>query len=96
MSKKMTRAEAVALVGEKAVDQVESKNCEPTNRVGFNGACQGDSSTEWSASVPCSVGEDEGHLIAVYYTTPEQDEAMGAAGGDGSAINWTIDHYVFT
>ena len=86
---KITRGQAIAIVGLEAVERVEAANCEPTNRVGVNGACQGDSLTEWSASA--KVGDL--HLTAYYYTTNEQDEHMAACDGDGASIDWTVDHY---
>jgi hypothetical protein len=86
---KLTRDQAIATVGLEAVERVEKENCEPTNRVGTNGACQGDSFTEWASSV--KVGDFR--LTAYYYTTNEQDEHMAACDGDGSSIDWTVDCY---
>lgn len=86
---KITRAEAIAAVGIEAVERVERVNCEPTNRVGYNGACQGNALTEWSAAV--TVRDDT--LIAYYYTTNDDDAAMAAADGDGSVIDWDIAGY---
>lgn len=85
----LTREQAISEVGEAAVKAVEAKNCEPTNRVGYNGACQGDDFCEWSASV--RVGDAV--LTAYYYTTNAEDEAMAAQDGDGSAIDWEIAGY---
>ena len=73
----MTREQAVEVVGEAAVSNVDSKACDPTNRVGYNGLCQGDDSTEWSASVGCE--DKDGNdciLIAYYYTSSEQEQVM--------------------
>lgn len=86
---KMTREQVVEMFGEEVVAKLERENCEPTNRVGFNGACQGDASTEWKASI--KVGDQ--YLEAYYYTTNEQDERMAECEGDGSAINWEIEFY---
>ena len=90
----LTRKEAVAIVGEKAVDAVEQKSCEPTGRVGYNGACQGDELCEWSAS---SLGKDTSgvhcSVVVYYYTNNEQDDVMAAQDGDGSAIDWAIEGY---
>ncbi len=89
----LTREQAVAIVGEATVNSVESKNCEPTNRVGFNGACQNDSLTEWSASMHCQDSEgNDVALVAYYYTTNEQDEVM-AETGDGASIDWKIEGF---
>lgn len=90
----LTREQAVSALGEKLVDAVERKNCEPTNRVGYNGACHGDDLCEWAASV---VGEDaDGYevvLTAYYYTTNEQDQIMADNSGDGSYIDWEIEGF---
>ena len=88
---KLNRDQAIAIVGLAAVDAVEARNCEPTGRAGYNGVRQGDSQTEWCASV--NAGDDR-RLEAIYYTSAEQDQTMADAGGDGAAINWTVDHYV--
>ena len=85
----MTRDEAIRAAGLEAVERIERENCEPTNVVGYNGSCQGDDETEWSASVTCAAGA----LIAYYYTTREMDDAIAAADGDGGAINWTVAGY---
>lgn len=90
----LNREQAVEIIGEQVVAAAESANCEPTNRVGYNGACQGDVLCEWSASasgadtagVDCTV-------VAYYYTTNEQDETMAAQDGDGAAIDWVISGY---
>ena len=89
----LTVDQAIALVGSRAVEAVTGENCEPTNRVGYNGKCQGDDLTEWSASVPVVVDGVAARLYAMYYTTNEQDQLMSDADGDGSAIDWQIDHY---
>ena len=95
MSKQLTRDEAVEIVGDAAVYAVEGKNCEPTNRAGYNGACQGDKLTEWAASTKC-VDKDgkECMLCVYYYTTEEQAETVEESGGDWASITWTPAHYV--
>lgn len=35
----LTRAQAIALVGDAAVVAVEKEGCEPTGKVGYNGQC---------------------------------------------------------
>lgn len=85
----LTREQAISEAGEDAVKAVEAKNCEPTNRVGYNGACQGDALCEWSAGV--QVGDAV--LTVYYYTNNKDDEAMAAQDGDGSAIDWEIAGY---
>ncbi|HQU89738.1 MAG TPA: hypothetical protein PK620_13390 [Denitromonas sp.] len=90
----MTREQAAEIVGVEAVDNVERQNCEPTGRVGFNGACQDDELCEWSASVICT--DKDGNaccLTAYYYTSNDEDAIMAEHDGDGSYIDWEIDHY---
>lgn len=94
----LTREQAIEYSSLADVVRVESENCEPTNRVGYNGACQDDDETEWSASV--MINSDIGlspsimpTLVAYYYTTTEQDEAIAEAYGDGSVIDWAVAGY---
>lgn len=87
----LSRAQAIEIVGAAAVDGVESKACEPTNRVGYNGSCQGDDLIEWSAGV--SAEDKDGTpctLVAYYYTT--QDE-VDAQGDDLGNVDWVIAGY---
>lgn len=87
----LTREQAIAIVGVAAVEKVEAENCEPTNRVGFNGACQGDDECEWSAFIGCEdLSGEKCRLTAYYYTTNEEDELIGE---DGSSITWVIHHF---
>ena len=87
----LTREQAVAIVGEAAVNKAEATNCEPTNRVGYNGAIQGDDLIEWSGS---ALAEDKDGtactVTAYYYTTQEK---IDAAGDDLSNVDWTIAGY---
>lgn len=87
----LTREQAIAQVGVSAVERAESQNCEPTNRVGYNGACQGDELIEWSAS---ARAQDENGcecvVTAYYYTTQEE---IDAAGDDLSNVAWEIAGY---
>ena len=85
-----TRDEAVAVVGEEAIRKVEAVGCEPTNRVGINGLCQGDDLLEYVAHITL---EDGSSLAAYYYVSNEDEQIMGNADGDGSSISWDVDHY---
>ncbi len=90
----ITREQAIAIVGLAAVEKVEALNCEPTNRVGFNGGCQGNSLTEYSATVSAEDTDgDSCNLTAYYYLKKDQEDKLAEAEGDGSAIDWVIDHY---
>lgn len=87
----LSREQAIAIVGESAVKKAEAKNCEPTGRVGYNGASQGDNMIEWSAGAPA---EDKNGVactvIAYYYTSQEE---IDAAGDDLSNVDWVIAGY---
>ena len=87
----LSREEAVAIVGETAVSKAESANCEPTNRVGYNGACQGDDLIEWSASASAEDKDGTDCTVTAYYYT-SQDE-IDAAGDDLSNVDWKISGY---
>ena len=90
----LTRAQAVAIVGDAAVEKLERENCEPTGRVGYNGACQHDDLCEWSAAVGCADKDGNAcRLVAYYYTTNDEDQAMADADSDGSVIDWEIAGY---
>lgn len=81
----LTRDEAISMTSKEDVDEVEHLNCEPT--CGF----RDDDLAEWKASLKMADGD---RLEAYYYTTPEEEEIMAEHDGDGSYINWEIDHYV--
>ena len=74
------RDQAIVGVGLANVEAVERLNCEPTNRVGFNGSCQGDDFIEWSASLRLDI---DGFLftLTVYYYTDAEDESVAASSG---------------
>jgi len=94
MNNAMTRTEAARIVGESTLLQLDRVNCEPTNRVGFNGAIQGDESCEWAASISAQDTKGEQATVrAYYYTSNEEDAQMAEAGGDGSVIDWELSHY---
>lgn len=82
----MNREQAVAMVGEVAVDKVERENCEFTNRV----QCDGDTRTEFSANVRCEDREgNEVTLVAYYY----QEQADVDAVENLDELNWEISGY---
>jgi hypothetical protein len=89
----LTKDQAISIVGQNAVDAVERENCEPTNRVGYNGACQNNDLCEWSAGVSCKTKDGNDRiLLAYYYTTNEQDDLI-AETGDAGSIDWIIEGY---
>ena len=90
----LTREQAIEAVGEAAVLAVEAEGCEPTCRVGYNGACQGDAECEWTAGV--SAKDADGYsvrLTSYYYTSNAEDEAIAEYDGDGSWIDWEVEGY---
>jgi hypothetical protein len=87
---KLTRDEAIAVVGEEAIRKLDETNCEPTSRL----QTDGDEDEEWSAYIrtPDKCGERV-TVEAYYYITPEQSQIMADHDGDGSSIDWTIEGY---
>jgi hypothetical protein len=89
---RLTREQAAKEVGEELIVKLDAENCEPTGRVGYNGACQGDAETEWSASVVAQDADGDRIVVtAYYYTDNEDDQRM--ADCDGSVIDWKIEGY---
>jgi hypothetical protein len=87
----LTRSEAVAIVGEAAVATAEAENCEPTNRVGYNGAIQGEDLIEWSGSASAEDKDGNECTVTAYYYTSQEE--IDAAGDDLSNVNWKIYGY---
>lgn len=83
----LTRDQVATMTSERDVERAESINCEPTSRL----IADHDGRTEWSASYTLADGDK---IIVYYYTTPEDDQVMDDHDGDGSCIDWTVDHYV--
>ena len=80
----LNRNEAIEIVGECAVGQVESENCDFTNRLMDNGL------VEFSASVE-AIDKDglECILTAYYYQTKEDVDAAEEL----DQLDWEIEGY---
>lgn len=63
----LTRDQAIEIVGADAVAKVDQENCDFTNRVGYNGSCQGDNEVEFSASVRAEDRDGNDVLLIAYY-----------------------------
>jgi len=91
----LTRNEAIELAGVAAVEDLDAVDCQPTGRV----QCDGDTDVEYAASIGIPDpegyydGDDTRTLTAYYYTTPSDMDAIAAAGGDESVIDWVIHGY---
>lgn len=82
---KLTREQAVALVGQGFVEQVEEKNCDFSNRVTSDGT------VEFVATVNAGKDEDGFDLtISAYYF---QDADAVDSVEDIGDLNWSVDHY---
>lgn len=75
----LSRSEAVALVGEDAVETVESENSSWDNLMD-------DGQQRWEASISLGSGEK---LFAVYY----QDEDFDGSQESCDMADWDVDHY---
>ena len=85
----LTRDEAVALVGEDAVDRVENEDCDYTGRVSADLDCN--NATEFSASVVIPATEDrEKRTLTVYYY---QDRGRADETEDLGDLDWVPGHY---
>lgn len=85
------REKAIARVGVSNVESVERLNCEPTNRVGFNGSCQGDDFIEWAASLLLELGGIPVTLTVYYYTDAEDEVVATEQGWD--CVTFTPERY---
>ena len=65
----ITRNQAIEIAGEDAVHALEGVNCQPTGRVGFNGACQGDELCEWASSLTTTDTDGDHVTVRAYYFT---------------------------
>ena len=98
---KLTRTQAIELVGEGSVREVERLNCEPTGRAYLHESGE----IEWSAEVRIDTYEGLSEeqvnrlpvggctLSAVYYTSGDDLAMVLENGGDWSAADWTVDHF---
>lgn len=85
----LSREQAIAIVGEDAVEKVEQENCDFTGRVGYNGSCQGDAEVEFSASVGAEDKEgNDVHLVAYYY-----QDADAVDENELDCLDWKIYGY---
>lgn len=80
----LTRAQAIALVGEDAVNTVGRENCEYTNR------CL-DDFVEFAASVEAEDIEGYSCTLTAYYYPSQQE--IDDAGDDLSNVEWIVDGY---
>ena len=87
----LTREQAIEIVGLAAVEKIDVEECDFTNRVGFNGNCQGDDEVEFKASVSCEDKDgNDVSLVAYYY---QDADAVDEAGDDLGALGWKIEGY---
>lgn len=82
----MTRAEAVALVGEAAVDAVERQNCEHTC------TSRNDGGVEFSAHL--ALGDGDGEIV-LYYVIPRDEWDAAPEDCDLDWFDWSamVDRY---
>ncbi len=86
----LTREQAIAIVGEASVLELDAEGCDFTNRVGYNGTVQGDAEVEFAASVSAKdENENDVSLIAYFY----QDAEDVDAAEDLDMLSWTIEGY---
>ena len=90
---KLTREQAVALVGEIAVAHVERLPCEATSRL----QTDGDDRVEFAACVKTKDADGNPCYLSAYYYIAREDldacDARGARGADLSDLDWIIAGY---
>jgi len=88
----LTRKQAIEIVGAEAVANVEQIDCDFTNRVGYNGTCQGDAEVEFSASTRAEDAEGrEVSLVAYYYQDADAVDENDLDCLD--CLDWVIEGY---
>ena len=83
---KLSRQEAINIVGKEAVENVEKENCQFTNRV----QTDGDTAVEFMASVTAVDREGNFCTLEAYYY---QDEDVVNNTEDLSSLDWEIEGY---
>lgn len=87
MPKLITRARALAMCGEDAVNKVDEEPCDFTGRL----MPQGEDLIEFNASVPCVDNNGiKCHVSAYYYLTQEE---LDNCGDDLGNADWEIAGY---
>lgn len=81
----LTREQAIEIVGVDAVNAVDAKNCDYTNRV----QTDGDSDIEFSAGVAATSVDCDVTLLAYYY----QDQSALDAVDELDQLDWEIEGY---
>ncbi len=83
----LTRAQAVAIVGEAAIAKVDVTDCDYTNRLMDD--C--DDRVEFSAAVHCEDADGRRCTVIAYYYPTQQE--LDDAGDDLGAVDWQIAGY---
>lgn len=88
---KLTRDQAIAMVGIGTIRGLEALNCEPTSRA-YDHV---DGEIEWSASLTTeAIPDGEPCTVTAYYYTNAADAAqVEALGGDWGGIYWEVSYY---
>ena len=88
---KLTRTQAIAMVGINKIRKLEALNCEPTSRA-YDHA---DGEIEWSASLTTkTIPDGEPCTVTAYYYTDAADAAqVEALDGDWGVIDWEVSYY---
>jgi hypothetical protein len=84
----LSREEAIKIVGEEAVNEVEYENCEPTSR------CREDwfDTEEWEAHITCEDASGNDVILYAYYYPSKEEVFANAETPD--MIDWVIAGYL--
>ena len=88
---KLTRDQAIAMIGIGKIRKLEALTYEPTSRA-YDHA---DGEIEWSASLTTEfIPDGELCTVTAYYYTDAADAAqVEALGGDWGGIDWEVSYY---
>lgn len=100
MKARLSREEAIELVGKALVDQLDSIDAEPTSRA----YPHEEGEIEWVASIDINIDAlpreqkykipNDASLRVYYYTSAADEErVIDTFGGDWGMLNWDYDHY---
>jgi len=92
--RKLTRDQAIAMIGIGKIRKLEALNYEPTSRA-YDHA---DGEIEWSASLTTEfIPDGELCTVTAYYYTDAADAAdaaqVEALGGEWAGIDWEVSYY---
>lgn len=85
----LTRDQVVEIMGVEAVKRLDKMSCDFTNRVGYNGSCQGDAEVEFAASISATDKTGCDAILTAYY----YQDAVSVDKHDLGDLDWQVHGY---